>query len=76
MTATIFPLETPWMTVDEATAYIRRHPKTVLRILDDSRLRGYQVTEPNGTWRIHRDDADQFMRNPAQRASPPPLPSA
>ena len=76
MTATVWPLETPWMTVDEAAAYLRRHPKTVLRMLHDSRLRGYQVTEPNGTWRIHRDDADQFMRTPAKRARRPRLRSA
>ncbi|WP_072713752.1 helix-turn-helix domain-containing protein, partial [Rhodococcus rhodnii] len=54
--------DSPWMTVAEAAAYMRRHPKTVLRMLYDGELAGYQATEPNGRWRIHRDDADNALR--------------
>lgn len=60
----------PWMTVNETAEYIRRHPKTVLGYLADEQVRagtglvGYQRTAPNGVWRIHRDDADAFLRKP------------
>ena len=61
-------LGTPWMTVAQAARYMGRHPVTVRRYLEDGRMTGFQVTEPGGQWRIHRDDIDQFMRAPADRA--------
>ncbi|TSD50470.1 helix-turn-helix domain-containing protein [Rhodococcus sp. KBS0724] len=62
-----------WMTVKEAADYLRIHQKTVLRLLASEQITagtglvGYQVTTPNGTWRIHRDDADRFQRRPTSK---------
>ena len=62
-----------WMTVKEAAEYLRIHPKTVLRLLASEQITagtglvGYQVTTPNGTWRIHRDDADAYQRRSTSR---------
>ncbi|MDV6272438.1 helix-turn-helix domain-containing protein [Rhodococcus erythropolis] len=64
-------IPSPWLTVNETAEYVRRHPKTVLKWLSDeqakpgSGLVGFQKTAPNGVWRIHRDDADAFLRRPA-----------
>lgn len=64
-------IASPWMTVNETAEYMRRHPKTVLKFLADEQVEegtglvGYQKTSPNGVWRIHRDDADAFLRKPA-----------
>lgn len=57
----------PWMTVKEAAEYLRRHPQTVLHLLHTQQLRGFQSSGRNGAWRIHRDDADTYMRTPARR---------
>lgn len=51
----------PWLTTPEAGFYARRHPKTVLRALRTGELRGHQA-KANGTWRIHRDDVDAWLR--------------
>lgn len=48
-------IETPWMNVSEAAAYMRRHPVTVRKDRKAS----------NGHWRIHRDDCDRFLRRRA-----------
>ncbi|OQM82079.1 MULTISPECIES: helix-turn-helix domain-containing protein [unclassified Rhodococcus (in: high G+C Gram-positive bacteria)] len=55
-------IESPWMDVNEAAAYMRRHPVTVRKDLESERLLGYQRKAPNGHWRIHRDDCDRFLR--------------
>ncbi|NKR75833.1 helix-turn-helix domain-containing protein [Rhodococcus hoagii] len=57
----------PWMTVKEAGEYMRRHPQTVLHLLHTEQLVGFQAAGRNGSWRIHRDDIDEFMRNPKAR---------
>lgn len=54
----------PWMTVKEAAGYMKRHPQTVLHLLHTEQLRGFQSSGRNGAWRIHREDADAFMRQP------------
>lgn len=56
----------PWMTVKECADYLRRHPQTVLHLLHTEQLVGYQTTA-KGSWRIHRDDADIYLRTPAPR---------
>ncbi|AUM16488.1 MULTISPECIES: helix-turn-helix domain-containing protein [Rhodococcus] len=63
-------ITSPWMTVDEAAEYLRCSVKTIRRALDDKRLIGYQSTR-KGTWRIHRDDVDEFVRTPASRRRRP-----
>ncbi|MFC9764635.1 helix-turn-helix domain-containing protein [Rhodococcus jostii] len=58
------------MTVKETGQYLRLHPKTVLKALASERIQagsglvGYQTKAPNGSWRIHRDDADAYQRQP------------
>lgn len=54
----------PWMTVREAAEYLRKHPQTVIRLLHTEQLKGFQSSGRNGTWRVHRDDADAYLRNP------------
>lgn len=61
------PIDSPWMTVKEAAAYMKRHPKTVLHLLHTEQLLGNQPSGRNGEWRIHRDDADTYLRTPAPR---------
>ncbi|QOH55219.1 helix-turn-helix domain-containing protein [Rhodococcus rhodochrous] len=56
---------TPWMTVKEAAAYIKRHPQTVLHLLHTEQIVGFQASGRNGEWRIHRDDLDNYLRRPA-----------
>ncbi|NMM89633.1 hypothetical protein B2J88_35750 [Rhodococcus sp. SRB_17] len=66
------------MTVKEVAQYLRIHPKTVLRLLASEQITagtglvGYQVTTPNGTWRIHRNDADKYQRRPGADYGRPP----
>lgn len=55
------------MNVKKTGEYMDRHPKTVLHLLHTGQLVGFQASGRNGTWRIHRDDIDQFMRNPQPR---------
>ncbi|MBM4640477.1 helix-turn-helix domain-containing protein [Rhodococcus hoagii] len=52
----------PWMTVKETADYMRRHPQTVLHLLHTEQLEGFQPAGRNGSWRIHRDDIDKYMR--------------
>ncbi|MER5388349.1 helix-turn-helix domain-containing protein [Saccharopolyspora sp. NPDC002686] len=51
----------PWMTVKEVATYSRHDRKFVLTALRRSQLRGFQACV-NGTWRIHRDDVDTWIR--------------
>ena len=55
-------IETPWMNVQQAASYMRRHPVSVRKDLEAGNLVGYQRKAPNGHWRIHRDDCDRFLR--------------
>jgi hypothetical protein len=60
--------DSPWMTTQETAGYARVHENTVYRALKacvssgGSRgLRGYQRGS-DSPWRIHRDDADRWLR--------------
>jgi hypothetical protein len=60
---------TPWMTVEEAAPYLRRHKKTVYALLRKYErtggregLKGGQPDGPNTKWFVHIADADRFMR--------------
>ena len=55
-------IESPWMDVNEAAAYMRRHPVTVRKDLESERLLGYQRKAPNGHWRIPRPEAARGWR--------------
>lgn len=59
------------MTVQEAANYARSGRALVYRALHTGELRGMQNTRPKGTWRIHRDDLDLWLRgsNPEQSAT-------
>lgn len=59
--------QSPWMSVKEAAAYARRHPKTIaaaLRLYRNSQarkgLRGAQPNGPNSAWAIRRADVDRW----------------
>lgn len=54
--------ESPWLTVAEAAGRARCHRDTVLNALRSEKLRGYQAVAPKGTWRIHEDDLDAWVR--------------
>jgi excisionase family DNA binding protein len=56
----------PYMTVAETAAYLRRHPKTVLRMLRAGALEGYQPAA-GCKWLISRAAADRWLRG-----EPPP----
>jgi hypothetical protein len=55
-------LASPWLGTTEGAKYAKRHPKTLLRALRQGELRGFQSKKPNGTWRIHIDDIDAWVR--------------
>lgn len=61
-------IETPWMTVKETAEYSKSHPQTVLKALNDGKLRGSQ-TKKNGRWLIHRDAVDEWVTGDAPRKS-------
>lgn len=60
--------ESPWLTVKEAAAYIKRHPQTMLHLLHTEQIVGFQASGRHGEWRIHRDDLDNYLRRPASRS--------
>lgn len=47
-----------WLTVDQVAELTQLSTKTVLRHLNDGRLRGSKV---GAAWRVRRDDADRWM---------------
>ncbi|MEV4604829.1 helix-turn-helix domain-containing protein [Amycolatopsis sp. NPDC049253] len=51
----------PWMGTPEGATYTGRHAKTLLKALRRGELLGYQ-NGPRGSWRIHRDDLDAWIR--------------
>ncbi|RRQ26274.1 helix-turn-helix domain-containing protein [Rhodococcus sp. Eu-32] len=55
-------VESPWLTVDEARAYARCGKRQMYHALHTGELVGTQRKRPQGTWRIHRDDLDSWMR--------------
>lgn len=63
--------DSPWMTTQETATYARVHENTVLKALQKcvsssgrEGLKGHQRV-PNGSWRIHHDDADRWLRGEA-----------
>lgn len=63
--------EAAWMTVPETAEYLRLHQKTVLRLLRKRLLVGHQPNGAGACWRVHRDDADAYVRGdrPKKRAA-------
>lgn len=61
------------MTVAEACAYTKMGKQSVYRALHIGELKGHQSVAPRGTWRIHRDDLDDWLRG-NQPYVPRPLP--
>lgn len=53
--------EGPWLSPLSASEYALCSVKTILAALRDGTLRGYQ-RKPGGTWRIHQDDLDAWIR--------------
>lgn len=60
--------DSPWMTTQQVAAYSQLHENRVLEALKDCHvtsgrtgLRGYQRATRT-SWRIHRDDADRWIR--------------
>lgn len=51
----------PWFGTTDGGKYASRHAKTLLKALRRGELRGFQ-SKANGTWRIHRDDLDAWLR--------------
>ncbi|ADG98791.1 DNA binding domain protein, excisionase family [Segniliparus rotundus DSM 44985] len=56
--------QSPWLTVQEAADYARRHPVTVRAALSSGQLKGYRRTVPGGTWSIRRDDLEAWLTQP------------
>lgn len=56
------PFETPWMTVPDVCRYAHANKNIVYRALQVGELRGHQHVAPRGTWRVHRDDVDLWLR--------------
>lgn len=54
--------QSPWMTTTEARLYARCGRRQLLAALHTGELAGTQRTAPRGTWRIHRDDVDAWLR--------------
>lgn len=67
----------PWMTVQEAAAYARRHPQTLYESLHEYArtkgkrgLRGVQRVA-NGTWRVKVEDVDRWLAGDGPRRRKP-----
>lgn len=54
-------IDTPWMKVAEAAEYTRRSKTIIFAALRSGELRGNQ-RKSAGTWLIHRDDLDAWLR--------------
>lgn len=69
------PIDTPspWLTVDEARAYARCGRQQMYRALHTGELVGTQRKRPQGTWRIHRDALDAWLRGSNPEQSPTKL---
>lgn len=55
------PIESPWLTTAEAAQYAKRSRDGIARALRSGELRGNQPGR-KGSWLIHRDDLDAFIR--------------
>ncbi|BDB58941.1 MULTISPECIES: helix-turn-helix domain-containing protein [Rhodococcus] len=54
--------QSPWLTVPEAAKYARCGTKQIYDACRTGELVGRQQSEPHGTWRIHVDDLDDYLR--------------
>lgn len=54
--------QSPWMSVQDVCQYGHTNRTTVYRALQIGELRGHQHVAPRGTWRVHRDDVDLWLR--------------
>lgn len=66
------PISSPWLTVDEAAQYARRHRNTVQAALTRGELEGNQ-TKRGGRWLIHRDAVDAWTRGEKAEVKVPTL---
>jgi excisionase family DNA binding protein len=59
----------PVCTVEQAAAFYQCHPKTVIRMLEDGRLKGVRTFPGRGgRWRIRREDVIGFLSPGAEVA--------
>lgn len=66
------PIESPWLTPKQVAAYSRRSRTQVHTALRARELVGYQ-SKPNGSWTIHRDDVDAWIKGEIAPAQPTPV---
>ncbi len=59
----------PWLTVPEAAKYARCGTKRIYDACRTGDLVATQQTAPHGTWRIHVDDLDNYLRGGTTRPS-------
>ena len=59
--------ETEMLTCDEAAEYLRLHPRTVCRLLQQGKLPGVKVGRQ---WRILRADLDAHLRGQGASLTP------
>ena len=57
----------PWMTVPEAAKYARRGHGAIYTACRTGELVATQTYEPRGTWIIHRDAIDDWIRAASNR---------
>ncbi|WP_082921105.1 helix-turn-helix domain-containing protein [Rhodococcus sp. HS-D2] len=59
----------PWLTVPEAANYARCGTKRIYDACRTGELVATQQTVPHGTWRIHVEDLDNYLRGATTRSS-------
>lgn len=64
MTAAPTPPPGPWLLAGDAATRARCGRREIIAALNDGSLRGYQ-RRAGGTWRIHVDDLDAWLRGQA-----------
>lgn len=62
-------IASPWLKVPEAARYGRKSATTIANALRSGELRGSQTVR-GGTWLIHRDDLDAYLRGELAPAAP------
>lgn len=62
--------ETPWLTAAQAVDYSHKSLNTINNALRDGSLVGSQ-TKRYGTWSIHRDNLDAWLRGERAEVKPP-----
>lgn len=63
-TANSFPAR-PWGNPQEVADFYGLHVQTVWRLLRQGLMKGYQPSGARGHWRIHIDDAEDWVRGGA-----------